>query len=109
MRFSLHHVRRFTLALALLALFVTLSALVVPALVRGPGEAGAASAGASGRRQLVLAIDGLSWEAFEAAQKRGLFARFRFSGRHVAPYPSMSHPAWTEILGTRRVFGARGN
>jgi hypothetical protein len=60
-------------------------------------------------RTLVWAIDGLSFDAFAVAQQRGLFRRFRFSGRHVAPYPSMSHPAWTEITGARRLFGARGN
>jgi len=60
-------------------------------------------------RRLVIAVDGLSWEAFALAQQRGYFKRFRHAGRHVATYPSMSHPSWNEIVGTRRVFGARGN
>lgn len=63
----------------------------------------------SGPGQLILAVDGVSWEAFEEAQRRGLFKRFAYSARHVAPYPSMSHPSWTEIIGTRRLFGAQGN
>jgi hypothetical protein len=62
-----------------------------------------------GKKQLILAVDGVSWDAFQEAQRRGLFKRFRFSAKHVAPYPSMSHPSWTEIIGTRRVFGNRGN
>lgn len=60
-------------------------------------------------RQLLLAVDGLSWEAFTEARRRGMFRRFRYAGRSVAPYPSMSHPSWTEIIGTRRMFGARAS
>jgi hypothetical protein len=63
----------------------------------------------AGRAQLLLAVDGLSWDAFTEARRRGMFRRFKFYGRHVAPYPSMSHPSWAEIIGTPRVFGQRGN
>ena len=42
--------------------------------------------------QVFLAVDGLSWEAFQEAKSRGLFARFPSAGRLIAPYPSMSHP-----------------
>lgn len=59
--------------------------------------------------RLFLAVDGLSWEAFQFAQSRGLLRQFRHAAPMIAPYPSMSHPAWAEILGTPRVFGARGN
>lgn len=59
--------------------------------------------------RLFLAVDGLSWEAFRLAQSRGLFQQLRHAAPMIAPYPSMSHPAWAEILGTARVFGARGN
>jgi hypothetical protein len=64
---------------------------------------------AAGRRTLVIALDGLAWDAFARARELGLFRRFPHAGRHVAPYPSMSHPAWNEVMGARRVFGARGN
>ncbi len=60
-------------------------------------------------RTLLWAIDGLSFEAFTEARSRGLFRRFQYAGRHIAPYPSMSHPSWTEITGARRVFGERAN
>ncbi len=60
-------------------------------------------------KQLFLAVDGLSWEAFQEAQARGLFKQFTQAGRLVAPYPSMSHPSWMEVMGTRRLFGMRGN
>lgn len=59
-------------------------------------------------RQLFLAVDGLSWETFTEAQSRGLFARFTHVSRMIAPYPSMSHPSWTEIIGTEQAFGIRG-
>lgn len=59
-------------------------------------------------RTLVWAVDGLSFEAFTEARRRGLFRQFAHAGRHVAPYPSMSHPAWTELTGARRLFGTRG-
>ncbi len=59
--------------------------------------------------RLLLAVDGLSWDAFVFAQSRGLLPQFRHAAPMIAPYPSMSHPAWAEILGTSRVFGARGN
>ncbi|MBY0488757.1 MAG: hypothetical protein K2R93_02835, partial [Gemmatimonadaceae bacterium] len=60
-------------------------------------------------RTLLWAIDGLSFEAFTEARARGLFRRFPNAGRHIAPYPSMSHPSWTELTGARRVFGERAN
>ncbi len=59
--------------------------------------------------QLFLAVDGLSWEAFAHAQSRGLFKQFTHSAPMIAPYPSMSHPAWAEIMQTREVFGSRSN
>jgi hypothetical protein len=59
--------------------------------------------------KLVLAIDGLSFATFQAAQNRGLFKSFLHSGRHIAPYPSMTEPSWTEILGGKTLFPYRGN
>ncbi len=78
-------------------------------VVRDLSSTHAAKNAGSGKRTLILAVDGLSWDVFQEAQKRGLFRRFAHSAPHVAPYPSMSHPSWTEIIGTRRVFGERGN
>ncbi|MEQ1692709.1 MAG: hypothetical protein ABMA00_15570, partial [Gemmatimonas sp.] len=60
------------------------------------------------RRQLFLAVDGVGWEAFTHARSLGLFKRFRHAGRMIAPYPTMSHPSWTEIIGTKRAYGERG-
>lgn len=67
-----------------------------------------AAAAAPARRQLFLAVDGVSWEAFTLAQSRGLFKRLKHAGRMVATYPSMSHPSWTEIMGTKQAFGEPG-
>lgn len=61
------------------------------------------------QRTLFLSVDGLSWEAFQEARNRGLFGKFIAAGRLVAPYPSMSHPSWMDIMGTNRLFGMRGN
>ncbi len=61
------------------------------------------------RRTLILAIDGLSYESFQVARERGLFARFKNSGKHIAPYPSMSEPSWTEIWGGKTLFPQKGN
>jgi hypothetical protein len=85
--------------------------LIAPPSWRSAAHARIGRSGSeNGNRTLILAVDGLSWEAFEAGRARGLFRRFGNAGRHIAPYPSMSHPAWTEIVGARRVFGgARGN
>jgi hypothetical protein len=81
-------------------------ALIVASVVRDrPPKQTAAE---TGPRQLFLAVDGLSFEAFDEAQSRGLFARFAHVSRMIAPYPSMSHPAWTDIIGTERAFGVRG-
>lgn len=79
---------------------------VAALLLTAPARA--QSANASGPRTLVWAVDGLGFDAFVEAQRRGLFRQFRHAGRHVAPFPSMSHPAWTDITGADRLFGKRG-
>ena len=60
-------------------------------------------------KQIIFAIDGLSYRAFQAARAQGLFKRFSHSSQHIPVYPSMSNPSWTEILGTRQVFPKLGN
>ena len=80
-------------------------ATLLPA-VATPARAPLAQPRAS--RTLIWAIDGLSFEAFTEAQRTGLFTRFGHVGRHVAPFPSMSHPSWTDVMGAERVFGRRG-
>lgn len=62
------------------------------------------------QRTLVFAIDGLAHDAFLVARERGLFKRFGAHGGLISTYPTMSNPSWTEVFGTRRVFGnAQGN
>jgi hypothetical protein len=61
------------------------------------------------QKTLVFAIDGLSFEAFQVAKARGLFPSFTHAGRHIAPYPSMTEPSWTEIMGGRSLFPMQGN
>ena len=60
-------------------------------------------------KKLIFAIDGFSFSAFQKARKAGLFPDFNQAGRHIAPYPSMTEPSWTEIMGGKEVFGPKGN
>jgi hypothetical protein len=93
-----------------LLLLVSLAASAAPAPARPlHARADGRTAADSTPRTLLWAIDGLSYEAFTDARARGLFRRFVFAGRHIAPYPSMSHPSWTELTGARRLFGERAN
>ena len=69
----------------------------------------AAQDGARTPKKLVFAIDGLSYESFQIARAQGLFKAFGSAGRHIAPYPSMSEPSWTEIMGGRLLFPQEGN
>lgn len=91
---------------ALLALAATAAGYTMTAAGAAP-PAGADDAARP--RRLVFAVDGMGWEMFELARQRGMFRRFAHGGRHVAPYPSMSHPSWNEVVGLPRMFGARGN
>lgn len=60
-------------------------------------------------RKLVLAVDGLSYDAFEAAKNQGLFKTFQFSSKQITPYPSLKDLTWNEIFGIQRIFPIRGN
>ena len=60
-------------------------------------------------KKLVFAIDGFSFEAFQFARSKGLFKQFDQSGRHVAPYPAISEPSWTEMMGGKTLFPLEGN
>src|SRR4051812_30136478 len=62
-------------------------------------------------RKLIFAVDGLSFEAFQVSQQKDppLFQSFKTPGRHIAPYPSMTEPSWTEILGGKKLFQSQGN
>lgn len=107
------HARRVAAA-TMLAIIPAVPVAETAAAPPKPPPAAASSLPASGWRSdttarvLVWAVDGLSYEAFVEAQRRGLFRQFAHAGRHVAPYPSMSHPAWTDITGADRLFGAKG-
>ncbi len=57
---------------------------------------------------IVLAADGLSYNAFKAAQAQGLFKEFANVGAHVAPFPSMTDLSWSTIMNTAEIFGAAG-
>lgn len=65
--------------------------------------------GASSNHKLVFGIDGLAYGSFQLARSRGMFPSFTNSGRHIAPYPSMTEPSWTEIMGGKTLFPMSGN
>jgi hypothetical protein len=90
------------------ASIVLFAALLPPVSAAASTDAPSAAPRSAAPRTLVWAVDGLSYEAFTEAQRQGLFRLFAHAGRHVAPFPSMSHPAWTEITGAGRLFGPRG-
>ncbi len=106
-RASIQPVRRSSLPWWSLVLsLVGVGLLIVRVL---SGRAPASESGGASPPQLFIAIDGLSWEAFQYAQSHGLFAEFVHAAPMIAPYPSMSHPGWAEIMQTREVFGSRSN
>lgn len=102
----MEHGRRLVLGLLLPAVLAGTPAAAQPTPPSVPVAAHGAAR--TSVRTLLWAVDGLSYDAFTEARRRGLFRAFPHAGRHVAPYPSMSHPAWTEVMGANRVFGARG-
>ncbi len=57
---------------------------------------------------ILLGVDGFSYWAFVAAQKAGLFAEFKSSGAHVAPFPSMTDLSWSTMTHTAELFGPAG-
>lgn len=62
----------------------------------------------TGNTQLILiAVDGLSYDALQTAQRQGLLTSFKI-GAHVSTFPSMSDVAWNAILRTTDVFGQPG-
>ncbi|MFP5519529.1 MAG: hypothetical protein ACLGGX_06470 [Bdellovibrionia bacterium] len=58
--------------------------------------------------QILIAVDGLSQNAFFAAQKQGLFQQFKNSSAHIAPFPTMTDISWAKMTKTVEVFGASG-
>jgi hypothetical protein len=56
----------------------------------------------------ILGVDGLSYEAFIIAQRRGYFKDLKSLSGHIAPFPSMTDLSWSEIMSSSKVFGAAG-
>jgi hypothetical protein len=56
----------------------------------------------------ILGVDGLSYEAFQAAQQKGLLKDFKSVAAHIAPFPTMTDLSWAEMMKTEQVFGAVG-
>lgn len=57
---------------------------------------------------IVIAVDGLSYTAFLAAQSQGLFKEFGNYGAHVSPFPSMTDLSWATVTKTSEIFGSAG-
>lgn len=97
------------LVIGLVASTLTLGAL-------GPAQAQkipwkkteAASARQNQVQTILIGVDGLSYSAFQAAQKQGLFKEFSNFGAHVAPFPSMTDLSWAIVTHTADIFGPAG-
>ncbi|MGZ3774304.1 MAG: hypothetical protein ACXVCN_11335 [Bdellovibrio sp.] len=57
---------------------------------------------------ILIGVDGLSYNAFKAAQAQGLFKDFKEFGAHVSPFPSMTDLSWSTITHSAEVFGESG-
>lgn len=56
----------------------------------------------------ILAVDGLSYDAFTAAKKMGYFKELSSVSAHIAPFPSMTDLSWSEVTLTSDIFGKPG-
>ncbi|MEK2644583.1 hypothetical protein [Bdellovibrio sp. BCCA] len=73
-----------------------------------PWKKAQAAAPAQKVQTIVIGADGLSYFAFQAAQRQGLFKEFSQVGAHVAPFPSMTDLSWSTVTHTADLFGAAG-
>lgn len=73
-----------------------------------PWKKASAAAPAQKVQTIVIGADGLSYFAFQAAQRQGLFKQFTNVGAHIAPFPSMTDLSWATVTHTSDVFGAAG-
>lgn len=100
-------VRLSTSVLAIVLTAFAFAAFAAPAAA-GKKTAKKRKPAQAGESQLILiAVDGLSRNAFETARKMGLLKDFK-AGSHIAPFPSMSDVSWNSIMRTTEVFGDQG-
>lgn len=57
---------------------------------------------------VLLAVDGLSANAFAKGRELGLFQAFDHVSTHIAPFPSMTDLTWSTLTNTAEIFGAPG-
>lgn len=88
--------------------FVAATLLLAASFEARGSESSKAQSQKKGRQTILLGVDGLSYWAFIAAQKEGLFADFKNSGAHVAPFPSMTDLSWATMTRTAELFGPAG-
>lgn len=73
-----------------------------------PWKSASAAPQTPSSQTVILAVDGLSYTAFLAAQKQGMFKDFTNVGAHVAPFPSMTDLSWATFTHTSQLFGPAG-
>ena len=58
-----------------------------------------------GARRLVLALDGVPWQAIDESRSGGCFRAFRPPARVISPFPTMTNIGMNAMLGARRSLG----
>lgn len=58
-----------------------------------------------GARRLVLALDGVPWQAIDESRAGGHFRAFRPPARVISPFPTMTNIGMNAMLGARRSLG----
>ncbi|HLG15496.1 MAG TPA: alkaline phosphatase family protein [Blastocatellia bacterium] len=57
------------------------------------------------RRKLILALDGVPWQAIDESRRSGRFQVFHAPGRVISPFPTMTNIGMGALLGTRKTLG----
>jgi hypothetical protein len=91
----------------------TLAGLILTTLISGSLFATnrkpyAPSVNANANPKILIAVDGLSLEAFKQAQSMGLFKDFNSVSGHLSPFPTMTDISWASITHTAELFGDSG-
>lgn len=59
-------------------------------------------------RKVLIAVDGLSYDALLEAQRQGMLTQFTQKAVHIAPFPTMTDISWATMTDTVSLFGEAG-
>lgn len=66
------------------------------------------AAPATAQRKILIAVDGLSYDALIEAQRQGMLKEFTNKSVHIAPFPTMTDISWATMTDTVELFGEEG-